>query len=137
MGIYNTQFLIDEGILPASLEEFLYATYLAGMFRSIRFGIDEAHGGGVAIQLNYLLDRDCFRIDRSGRFAVNYTKIKDGIRSLTAKILMIQALGDYDAAQELLKEYREIRPDVALALQKIDFVPVDIRPEYPIETSIR
>ena len=137
LGIYNAQFLIDEGVLPAELKTFLYSTYLAGMFRSIRFGIDEAHGGGVALQLNYLLDKDCFRIDRNGYFTVVEGKIREGIESLAREILMIQARGDYEGARRFLQTYRNIHPEVALALEKIRSVPVDIRPQYPIAEALR
>ena len=56
-GLFAIQHMIDKGVMPKSLEASLYTTFLASAFRSIRFGVNEAHGKGIAIQLNYLLDQ--------------------------------------------------------------------------------
>ncbi len=136
LGVLNTQFLIDEEVLPEELENTLYASYLGGMFRSIRFGIGEAHGGGVAIQLNYCLDKGAFRVDDDSNFYVYDRRIKSTIRDLAEELLLIQAEGDYEGAKELIDEYRVIRPEVQTALDKLTQVPIDIRPIYPIENEI-
>ena len=137
LGMYNSQFLIDQEVLPKSLEDTLYATYLAGMFRSIRFGIDEAHGGGVAMQLNYLLEKGAFQLDEDGRFFVDYDKIKEVIKDLSHALLMIQAEGDYEAAQKFINNYCYTNVDVEAALETLVNVPTDIRPVFPIEKEIR
>ncbi|OVE78612.1 peptidase, partial [bacterium I07] len=137
LGIYNVLFMIEKEIIPASLESSLFATYLGGMFRSIRFGIDEAHGGGVAIQLNYLLDQDAFRISAGGKFSVNERKIKKAVRDLASRVLMIEAKGDYEAAAELIDQFKVLRPEVQAALNRLENVPVDIRHVYPIESEIK
>ncbi|MCP4089866.1 MAG: peptidase, partial [Gammaproteobacteria bacterium] len=91
LGIYNAQFLIDaeNSPMPEGLEDALYATYLAGMFRSIRFGIGSAHGGGVAVQLNWHLETGAFIIDENGMFSVDYEKIRGSIRDLAEMLLTI------------------------------------------------
>ncbi|MCJ7812705.1 peptidase, partial [bacterium] len=136
LGILNTQFLIDKKVLPKELENTLYASYLGGMFRSIRFGIGEAHGGGVAIQLNYCLDKGAFRIDKDGKFSVNNGRIKSSLRDLASETLLIQAEGNYEGAKQLVEKYRVVRPEVQSALNKLEHVPIDIRPIYPIENNI-
>ena len=136
LGLLNTQFLIDHGILPRSLEHSLYATTLGGMFRSIRFGIEEAHGGGVAIQLNHYLDQGAFRVEPDGRFSVDDARMKASVASLAAELLLIQAKGDYEGAKAFVQKNRFLRPEVAAALKKLEAVPVDIRPVYPIEGEI-
>ena len=136
LGILNTQFLIDKKVLPKELENTLYASYLGGMFRSIRFGIGEAHGGGVAIQLNYCLDKGAFRIDKDGKFSVNNGRIKSSLRDLASETLLIQAEGNYEGAKQLIDKYRVMRPEVQSALNKLEHVPIDIRPIYPIENNI-
>ena len=133
---YNTQFLINQGVLPKSAESTLYATYLGGMFRSIRFGIDEAHGGGTAIQLNWCLDKGGFERGQDGRFSVNRRRLVSAIRELARELLIIQATGDYAAASDLVSEYRVIDPDIGRALASLEGVPVDIRPIFPIEKEI-
>ena len=136
LGVYNAQFLIDKKVFPKELEKTLYASNLGGMFRSIRFGIGEAHGGGVAIQLNYYLDRGAFRVEKDGRFSVNDRKMKKAVRNLARELLLIQAKGDYDGAKQLIEKYRVLRPEVEAALDKLKDVPIDIRPVYPIEIEI-
>ena len=136
MGMYTAQFLIDKNVFPKSLEKTLYASNLGGMFRSIRFGIGSAHGGGVAIQLNYYLDKDAFRIDKNGLFSVDDRRMKSVVRDLSRKLLLIQAEGDYKAAKELIEKYKVIRPEVQAALDKLKDVPVDIRPVFTIAEEI-
>ena len=70
-GLWALQHLVDRGKLPASMAETMYTTFLASTFRSIRFGVSEAHGRGIAIQLNYLLDHGAFTVAPDGTFAVN------------------------------------------------------------------
>ena len=135
-GVYTAQYLIDQGVFPKELEKTLYASNLGGMFRSIRFGIEEAHGGGVAIQLNYYLDKRACIVDRDGRFYVNDRRMKRAVKDLLAELLLIEAEGDYQAAKALIEKFRVIRPEVQTALDKLKDVPIDIRPIYPIETEI-
>jgi hypothetical protein len=136
LGVLNVQYLIDNGVFPKSLENTLYASNVGGMFRSIRFGLERAHGGGVAIQLNYYMDSGAVTVDGKGRFHVNDKKMKEAVRALAAELLMIQARGDYEGAQKLIEKYRIIRPEVQKALDRLTQVPVDIRPIYPIQDSL-
>ena len=136
LGVYNVQFLIDKGVLPKSLEKSLYASNLGGMFRSIRFGIEEAHGGGVAIQLNYYLDAGGVTVDENGKFATNDVKMKRAVKTLATELLEIEAKGDYESAKVFIDKYKEIRPPVQAALDALETVPIDIRPIYPIENEL-
>ncbi|NQT24081.1 peptidase [candidate division KSB1 bacterium] len=136
LGIFTAQYLIDAGVFSKDLEKTLYASNLGGMFRSIRFGIDEAHGGGVTIQLNYYLDKRACTVDSDGRFRVNDRRMKRAVKDLAEDLLKIEAEGDYAAAKALIEKYRVIRPEVQLALDRLKDVPIDIRPIYPIEGEI-
>lgn len=136
LGIYNLQYLIDEGVFPGELESRIYPTYLGGMFRSIRFGIDAAHGGGNAIQLNYLLEKDAFVYHpETAKFSVNRENIKTAVKELAAKLLMIQARGDYPEAARMIDAYRKISPEIKTVLDKLKDIPVDIRPEYQVASE--
>ena len=77
-SLFAIQYLIDKGVLPKSLERQLYTTFLASTFRSIRFGINEAHGRGIAIQLNYLLDKGAVTVRPDGTFAVDPVESERG-----------------------------------------------------------
>jgi hypothetical protein len=136
LSLYNIRYLIDQGAMPASLEETLYASFLADAFRSIRFGIESSHGGGMAIQMNYYLDAGAFLRDGKGMFHVDEARMKDAVTSLARELLLIQARGDYEAAGKFIEKYRYLKPEVAEALERLKAVPVDIRPIYPIAQSI-
>ena len=88
----------------------MYITYLASMFRSIRFGINEAHGRGVAIQLNYFLDNGGVTVASDGTFAVNPARIRQNVIDLTRDIMTLQAVGDYAAATQLICDARRRPP---------------------------
>lgn len=137
-GLWALQYLVDKGVLDRRFEQTMYTTYLASMFRSIRFGIGEAHGKGVAIQFNYLMDEGGIRYDeRTGRYAVVPAKIKEAVRKLTTEILMIQAEGSYERAKALLDKYAVTRPDTDKTLERLKAIPVDIEPSYPLARAAR
>lgn len=136
LGIYNIQYLIDRGIFPKKLEDTIYPSNCGGMFRSIRFGIDEAHGAGVAIQMNYYLEKGAFKVDQNGRFSVNSRKMKNAVKELAGKLLIIEAEGDYKKAKALIDKYCYLAPEVEAVVNKLKHVPIDIRPIYSIEEEI-
>ncbi len=129
-SVFAIQHMIDKGVLPKSLESPLYTTFLASAFRSIRFGVNEAHGRGIAIQLNYLLDQRGFTVKPDGTFAVNPDRVKEGVAGLTRDIMTIQAEGDYAKAKALGERLGVVRPPVQRVLDKLMDVPVDIEPQF-------
>lgn len=129
-GLFLVQYFFDHGLLP-NAEASLYKTFLASAFRSLRFGIEEAHGRGMALQFNYLMDRGAFTIDnKTGKFAVDLTKIKAAVVELAREILTIEANGDYDGAKKMLEKYAVLRPEMKAALEKLKAIPVDIQPSF-------
>ncbi|MDE3056616.1 MAG: hypothetical protein KGJ59_01480 [Bacteroidota bacterium] len=132
-GLWMLQFLMDKGVIEKSFEQQMYVTYLAGVFRSVRFGTNEAHGKGMAMQFNFLTDDGAFEYDPASQtFKVNFEKIKDAVRKLTSEIMTIQAQGDYAKAKALLGQYGVIRPPMQNILNKLTDVPVDIAPKFPL-----
>jgi hypothetical protein len=129
-GLFAIQHMIDKGVMPKSLEGSLYTTFLASAFRSIRFGVNEAHGRGIAIQLNTLLDNRGVVINPDGTFKVNPERIKEGIAALTRDIMTIQAEGDYAVAKALGERMGVVRPPVQKLLDKLQSIPVDIEPQF-------
>src|SRR5262249_39159691 len=127
------QYLIDKGVVDKDMERTLYTTYLASMFRSVRFGITEAHGRGVAMQFNYFTDEGAIKFDeRSGRFSLDESKIKNAVRKLTTELLTLEAEGFYKKSAAILEKYAVIRPPMKGALDKLKDVPVDIEPIFPL-----
>ena len=126
------QYFFDKGLLQGgeANEKKLYNTFLASAFRTLRFGIHEAHGRGMALQFNFLIDHGAFVERPDGTFEVNYAKVKGAVRDLTQRLLTIEAQGDYAAAKSLLDQLGVLRPRVAAALDKLKDIPVDIRPIF-------
>lgn len=135
-GLWALQRLIDKGTLSKDLEKTLYTTYLASSFRSIRFGLNEAHGKAVALQMNYFLDAKAYGVNKDGTFTVNESKMKDAVKTLTGELLTIQATGDKAKADEFHKKYVLLRPEVKKVLDKLSHIPVDIRPVFTTATEL-
>jgi hypothetical protein len=130
-GLWALQYLIDKGMVDKAMEQQMYTTFLASMFRSVRFGVTEAHGKGVALQFNYLVEDGAITVDEgAGTFSINESKIKDGVRKLTHDILTLQAEGSYEKAKAMLDTYGVIKPAMQKALDKLGDVPVDIEPKF-------
>jgi len=135
-GLWALQYLIDKGAVDSAMERDLYTTYLASSFRSVRFGINEAHGKGQALQFNYLLDEGAIKVDEvAGTYSIDASKIKDAVRKLTSEILTIEAEGSYEKAKAMLDKYGLIRPAMQKALDKLSGVPIDIEPNFVLAKS--
>jgi hypothetical protein len=121
--------LISEGVLDKSLLEAMYVTYLVSAFRSIRFGLEEAHGKGQALQFNFLVEKGAFKI-ANGQVDLDFDRMQDAVTELCGAIMTIQATGDAAAARALLERYAKITPEMAEVLAKLNDVPVDIMPSF-------
>jgi hypothetical protein len=129
-GLWALHQLIDRGVLDSSLTRSMYTTFLASSFRSIRFGINEAHGRGVAIQLNSFLDAGAVTVDSDGRFTVDHSRIRGAVTALTTELMTLQATGDVGAAERILETRGVVRPVVQRVLDRLGSVPTDIQPRY-------
>jgi hypothetical protein len=138
-GLFALQYLMDHnkelalGNTLASDEAAqrqLYVTFLASAFRSLRFGLNDAHGKGMAMQFNYLMDKGAFVPHGDGTFSVDMKKIKDAVRDLDHDLLTIEAQGDYPAAKKMLDELGVVRPILKRALAKLQDIPTDIEPLF-------
>jgi hypothetical protein len=138
-GLFALQYMMDHsqqmglsGVLPSgpAAQRQLYTTFLASAFRSIRFGLNEAHGRGTVVQLNYLLDKGGFVVNKDGTFSVDMARIKDAVRDLDHEFLTLEAEGNYAGARQMLEHYAVIRPEVQKALDRLHDIPVDIEPQF-------
>ena len=118
------------------MERPIYTTFLASCFRSIRFGLTEAHGRGIALQLNSLLDAGGFKVGADGTFTVDPTRVKAGVLALTRQIMTLQAAGNYAGAKQLLDKMAVVRPEVQRVLDRLSAVPVDIAPRFVSATQL-
>src|SRR5580693_2137174 len=131
-GLFMLQHLYDHKLIDggAHAERKLYTTYLASTFRTLRFGLKDAHGKGMAMQVNYLTEKGGFIAREDGRFEVNLEKIKSAVRDLDRDLLTIEATGDYAAAKKMLDELGKVRPSMQTALGNLSDIPVDIEPIF-------
>lgn len=134
LGMYNIIFMIKKGEFPESFERETWATFLAGIFRSVRFGISEAHGAGNAIIYNYLLEKGGYVFDeQSQKVRVDFDKVYAALEELATNVLSLQATGDYEAARKLIEDYAVESPSMKILKDKLTDLPVDIKPVYQIE----
>ncbi len=121
-----------KGDFPETIFRQQAATYLAGIFRSVRFGIGEAHGKANAIQFNYLLEKGAILPDAaSGRFRIDVPVFEKAVADLVGEICTIQAEGDYAASGAFIQRYGGMPEVLAATLAKLDHIPVDIEPVFP------
>jgi hypothetical protein len=136
MGVWNIFALVDRGKMPRELLDTLPATYLAGLFRSARFGVHEAHGRGVVSQFSYLQEKGALTVDGEGRFRIVGELFRPAIRDLLHDYLMLQARGDYAATTTFLDRYGKPSAELLAAIERLVEVPVDIRPVYPLASEL-
>jgi Peptidase family M49 len=138
-GLFALQYLMtqsDKGAIQAPLphgpdaERQLYTTYLASSFRTLRFGLQDSHAKGMAVQFNYFLDKGAFVANSDGTFSVDISKMKDAVAGLDREFLTLEATGDYAGAKKLMSEMMVLRPEVQKALERLKGVPTDIEPQF-------
>jgi len=138
-GLFALQYLMtqaDKGAIQAPLphgpdaERQMYTTYLASSFRTLRFGLQDAHAKGMAIQFNYFLDKGAFIANSDGTFSVDINKMKDAVASLDHDFLTLEATGDYAGTKKLMTTMMVIRPETQRALDRLKSLPTDIKPVF-------
>lgn len=136
-GLWALQYLMDKGVIDKRQERAMYTTFLASTFRTLRFGLNASHAKGMALQVNWLLDRGAVRVDREGRFSLDLPKTKQAVAALTREIMTLQATGDYAGVKELLDRMVVVRPRVKAVIDRLAGVPVDIAPKFITAEELR
>jgi hypothetical protein len=132
MGAYNILHMMDKGVIPNAERSQIRATYVAGLFRAMRFGINEAHGKGAAMQYRYLRDKGALVWDSGAkRFRIDEGKIDGTIRSLVGDIVRLQGNGDYVGTKAFLDRWGVLDAEAQQVIGTMTHIPVDIRPAYP------
>ncbi len=129
-GLWALQQLMNTGVIDPAGERRMDTTFLASAFRTLRFGMDDAHARGMALQVNWLLDAGAYRVNADGTFSVDLRRARKAVEKLTREVLTLQATGDYEAAKRLLDRMVVLRPEVQAVLARLVGVPVDIRPRF-------
>jgi hypothetical protein len=131
LGLWNIVYAQQHNLLSGFSEQQLYATYTGLMFRSMRFGIGEAHGRGTAVQWNWLREKGGIVPSGGGKFRVDFDKFRDGVKSLSTELLTIEATGDFNRATALLDKYGVVTAEITQTNSRLNDIPVDITPVFP------
>ena len=138
-GLFALQYMMDHakemGLTKTlasddAAQRQLYTTYLASSFRTLRFGLNDAHGKGMAIQFNTYTDKGAFVEHDDGTFSVDIAKMKTAVAELDRDLLTIEAQGDYAASKKLLDDMGVIGPALKKALDRLQGIPTDIEPIF-------
>jgi hypothetical protein len=135
VGLYGLKWLVDHDVLPKSKLEEYYASYVAGIFRTVRFGVAEAHGQGEMMEFNYLSERGAIKNQASGRYAIDYALMPGAISDLAKELLEIEATGDRARAERWFQKYGMMPAELRSSLNSAASVPVDIDPVFSFKES--
>ena len=138
VGMYGLKWLVDHGALPKERLQEFYSSYVAGIFRTVRFGIAEAHGRGEMMEFNYLSEQKAITRDAgSGRYVIDYARIPDALASVAKELLEIEATGDRARAEAWFSKYQNMPSELQSALQGVHDVPVDIDPIFSFPEPVQ
>jgi hypothetical protein len=128
LGLYMISQLLQKGEITEGVLEDYYVTFMAGIFRSVRFGASSAHGKANMIRFNFFKESGAFSRDIEGHYHVHMDKMTEAIDALSSQILMLQGDGDYDGVAKLVAEKGMIKTILANDLQRLAdaSIPVDI-----------
>ncbi len=138
MGMFGLKWLVDHGALPRERLEEYYASYVAGIFRTVRFGIAEAHGRAEMMEFNFLVEQKSITHDaNSGRYVIDYARMPESIAALARQLLEMEATGDRARVEQWFQKYAVTPQELSVALRKVSDIPVDIDPIFSFPEPIR
>jgi hypothetical protein len=129
VGLFALNWLMDKGVVQKEQANGFYASYVAGIFRTVRFGVAEAHGRAEMMEFNYLAEQGAITFDpKTGKYAIDFTKMQQAIVTLAKELLEIEATGDRNRAEQWFKKYDSMPAELKSALTSVKDVPVDVDP---------
>ncbi len=130
LGLYNNRRLLDEGVINQEELKKSIVTYVAGLFRSLRFGIEEAHGQANLMQLNWFLEKGALKRNADGRYGIDFETFMDTAAALARAVLTVEIEGDYAGAGSLQEKYGRMTPDIDAVIAKLVDIPRDLNTRY-------
>ena len=137
VGMFALKFLIDQGVLPQDKLQEFYASYVGGMFRTVRFGVAEAHGQAEMMEFNYLSERGAVVREASERYRIDYDKMPGAVADLAKELLEIEATGDRERAVNWFQKYDKMPPELKAGLAKTSDIPVDVEPVFSFKQTVQ
>jgi hypothetical protein len=130
VGMFGLKWLVDRGVMPKDRLEEYYASHVAGIFRTLRFGTAEAHGKAEMMEFNFLLERKVLTRDAAGKYVIDYAKMPQAMATLAKELLEIEATGDRTRAEKWFAKYEKMPADLKASLANTGDVPVDLEPVF-------
>jgi len=138
VGMFGLKWLVDHGALPPEKLEEFYASYVGGMFRTVRFGVAEAHGQAEMMEFNYLNSRGAVTRESSGRYVLDYQKMPAAVADLAKELLEIEATGDRSRAENWFQKYGSMPEELKTALEKkTSTIAVDVDPIFSFKRTVK
>jgi hypothetical protein len=137
VGMFALKWLVDHGVLPKQKLEEYYASYVGGLFRTVRFGVGEAHARAEMMEFNYLTEHGAVKRQPSGKYMIDYVKTPDVLAVLAKELLEIEATGDRERAENWFKKYDVMPAELTASLKSAASLPVDIDPVYSFRATVK
>ncbi|HEY2496975.1 MAG TPA: Zn-dependent hydrolase [Candidatus Angelobacter sp.] len=129
VGLFALNWLMDKGVVQKDQANGFYASHVAGIFRTVRFGVAEAHSRAEMMEFNYLVEQGAIAFDpKSSKYAIDFTKMPQAIATLAKELLEIEATGDRNRAEQWFKKYDSMPAELKSALMSVKDVSVDVDP---------
>ncbi|HEX5412510.1 MAG TPA: Zn-dependent hydrolase [Terriglobia bacterium] len=138
VGMYGLKWLVDHHALPESALDESSASYVGGIFRTVRYGVGEAHGKAEIMEFNYLSEQNAITWnDQNGKYRIDYLRIPGALAKLARELLEIENTGDRARAEAWFKRYGSMPQTLQSALAKTSDVPVDIDPVFSFPEKVQ
>jgi hypothetical protein len=137
VGLYGLDWLMNKGVLPKTRARDYYASHVAGIFRTVRFGVAEAHARAEMMEFNYFVEQGAITRDADGRYAIDFAKFPGAVASLAHQLLDIEATGSRTRAEAWFQKYGTMPAELQAALAKTGSVPVDVDPITSFGENVR
>jgi hypothetical protein len=138
VGEVGMKWLVDRGAFPKAKQDAVYASYVAGIFRTVRFGIAEAHGAAEMMEFSYLVEQGAIHRNPTTKlYIIDFAKMPDAIASLAKELLEQEATGDRARAENWFKKYAVMPPELTAALKKSSDIPVDVDPDFDFHPVLK
>jgi hypothetical protein len=137
-GLYGLAWLVEHGALPKNRLNECYASHIAGIFRTVRYGTAEAHGRAEMMEFNYFVEQKA--VSRSGgKYSVDFARMPGAVAQLAKELLVMEATGDRAGAEAWFNRYDKMPAELAEALKSAKDVPVDVEPKFwfPVMATTR
>ena len=135
-GMFGLHMLVTQGAMPKERLEEYYASYVGGVFRTLRFGTGEAHGKAMLMEFNVLLENKALSMV-SGRYVIDYSKMPDALAGISKQLLNFEARGDRIGAEAWFTKYGKVPAELQTALDGTKEIPVDISPAFSFPDNLR